>query len=175
MDYASCRSLPAMFFAEAARQGDRPFLWAKHGGAYQSQGWAETAAEVRRLAQSLVALGIDPGDRVALIGENRPEWVVADLAIMSAGAITVPAYVTNTVDDHRHIFGNSGARAVIVSTPALAARVLPAAELSPMVRAVVTIERPGIDTTVAIHDWAELIAQGGGGRRHRRAGRCAGP
>ncbi len=158
MDYANVRSLPAMFFAEAARQGDRPFLWAKRGGPYQSQSWAETAGQVRRLARSLVALGIEPGDRVALVSENRPEWVVADLAIMSAGAITVPAYVTNTVDDHRHILGNSGARAVIVSTAALAARVLPAAELSPMVRAVVTIEPPGVETKVAVHDWAELIA-----------------
>jgi long-chain acyl-CoA synthetase len=163
MDYASCRSLPAMFFAEAARQDDRPFLWAKRGGSYRSQSWAETAGQVRRLAQSLVALGIEPGDRVALVSENRPEWVVADLAIMSAGAITVPAYVTNTIDDHRHILGNSGARAVIVSTAALAARVIPAAELSPMVRAVVTIEPPGIETKVAIHDWAELTAADGGG------------
>ncbi|HEY1796769.1 MAG TPA: AMP-dependent synthetase/ligase [Stellaceae bacterium] len=161
MDYASCRSLPAMFFAEAARQGDRPFLWAKRGAPYRSQTWAETAGEVRRLAQGLIALGIERGDRVALVSENRPEWVVADLAIMAAGAITVPAYVTNTVDDHRHILGNSGARAAIVSTPALAARVLPAAELSPMVRAVVAIEPPGGEPKVPVHHWAELIAAGG--------------
>ncbi len=64
-----------------------------------------------RLARGLAALGIEPGDRVALVSENRPEWVIADLAIMSAGAVTVPAYVTNTVEDHRHILGNSGARA----------------------------------------------------------------
>ena len=75
-----------------------------------------------RLARGLVALGVEPGDRVALVSESRPEWVVADLAIMSIGAVTVPAYTTNTVEDHRHILGNSGARAAIVSTPALAAR-----------------------------------------------------
>jgi len=56
----------------------------------------------------LAALGIEPGDRVALVSENRPEWVVADLAIMSAGAVTVPAYVTNTVEDHRHILAIAG-------------------------------------------------------------------
>ena len=75
-----------------------------------------------------MSLGIEPGDRVALVAESRPEWVVADLAIMSIGAITVPAYTTNTVEDHRHVLGNSGARAAIVSTPALAARLMPAAE-----------------------------------------------
>src|SRR6185437_8827312 len=139
-------------------QGERPFLWAKRAGTYRSQSWAEAASQVNRLAQGLVALGIEPGDRVALVSENRPEWVIADLAIMSAGAITVPAYVTNTVDDHRHIFGNSGARAVIVSTAALAARVLPAAEQSPQVRAVVAIEGAG----PGMQDWAAVIALGDG-------------
>ena len=127
MDYDSCRSLPAMFFEQAARLGDKPFLWAKRGGRYQSLSWAEAAREVRRLARGLAALGIGRGERVALVAENRPEWVIADFAIMSAGAITVPAYVTNTVEDHRHVFATSGASAVIVSKPPLSARVLAAA------------------------------------------------
>src|SRR5690349_5963138 len=93
MDYDNCRSLPAMFFAEAARRGDAPFLWAKHEGEYRPQSWREAAEAVRRLAGALIGLGLGPGDRVALVAENRPEWVIADLAIMSAGGITVPAYV----------------------------------------------------------------------------------
>ncbi len=161
MDYASCRSLPAMFFAEAARRGDRPFMWAKAGGRYGAQSWREAADAVGRLARGLVALGIEGGDRVALVSENRPEWAIADLAIMSAGAITVPAYVTNTVDDHRHILGNSGARAVIVSTPALAERVIAAAEQSPMVRAIIAIEPCGTPTAVPVHGWADIMARGG--------------
>src|SRR5579872_47795 len=138
MDYASCRSLPAMFFARA--RGERPFLWAKRDGAYRPLSWAAAADTVRRLARGLIALGIEPGDRVVLVSENRPEWVVADLAVVAAGATTVPAYVTNTVDDHRHIFGNSGARAVIVSSSALAARALAAAAQVPSVRHVITID-----------------------------------
>src|SRR5436305_12107966 len=137
MDYASLRSLPAMFFGVARERAERPFLWAKRDGQYQSLSWAEAADQVSRLSRGLITLGLEPGDRVALVSENRPEWVVADLAIMSAGAVTVPAYVTNTVDDHRHIFGNSGARAVIVSTSALAARVIAAAELVPSVRSII--------------------------------------
>src|SRR5438128_6037198 len=140
MDYATCRSLPAMFFDTARQRADRPFLWAKRDERYRPQSWGEVEAAVRRLAHGLVAFGIEPGDRVALVSENRPEWVIADLAILSAGAITVPAYVTNTVDDHRHILGNSGARAVIVSTAALTARVVPAAEQVPSVQFVVAME-----------------------------------
>src|SRR6266851_4781516 len=119
MDYASCRSLPAMFFEVAQQRAARPFLWAKRDGKYHPLSWEEAADSVRRLARGLTALGIEPGDRVALVSENRPEWVIADLAIMAAGAVTVPAYVTNTVEDHRHILGNSGARAAIVSTATL--------------------------------------------------------
>ena len=161
MDYASCRSLPAMFFEVARGRGARPFLWAKAGGAYQPVSWSEAAHAVRGLAGGLVALGIQPGDRVALVAENRPEWVVADLAIMSAGAITVPAYVTNTVEDHRHILGNSGARAAIVSTAALAARVIPAAAQVPSVGAIVAIEE--VEESAAslpVHAWRDMLANG---------------
>src|SRR5579883_1108691 len=112
MDYDNCQSLPAMFFAHAARLGDKPFLWAKRDGRYRPTSWAEAARDARRLARGLVRLGIGRGDRVALVAENRPEWVIADFAIMSAGAITVPAYTTNTIEDFRHVFATSGAAAV---------------------------------------------------------------
>ncbi len=145
MDYATCRSLPAMFFEVARQRAARPFLWAKHHREYHKLSWAEAADAVMRLARGLAALGIEPGDRVALVSENRPEWVIADLAIMSAGAVTVPAYVTNTVEDHRHVLGNSGARAAIVSSAALAGRVIPAAAQVPSVRAVIAIEGGAIE------------------------------
>jgi long-chain acyl-CoA synthetase len=170
MDYATCRSLPAMFFEVAQRRGDRPFLWAKHDGTYRPLSWSEAAGQVMRLAGGLLSLGVAPGDRVALIAESRPEWAVADLAIMSIGAITVPAYTTNTLEDHRHILGNSGARAAIVSTPALAARLIPAAEQVASVRAVVAIEPPieppgraSSSSSLTVHFWDSLLADPGHG------------
>ena len=57
MDYDSCRSLPAMFFEIAGERGDKPFLWAKRDGKYESLSWAETARAINRLARGLVALG----------------------------------------------------------------------------------------------------------------------
>ena len=166
MDYASWRSLPAMFFEVARRGGARPFLWAKRNGKYRPLSWSDTAAAVTRLARGLAALGIAPGDRVALISENRPEWAVADLAIMSIGAVTVPAYVTNTVEDHRHVLGSSGAKAAIVSTAALAARLLPAAAQVPSVATVIAIEPPGEEAgttaaTLDLRSWEAVLAAGG--------------
>ena len=162
MDYDSCRSLPAMFFKQAHRLGDKPFLWAKHAGRYQAISWAAAARDVRRLALGLRSLGIGRGKRVGLVSENRPEWVIADLAIMSAGAITVPAYVTHTIDDHRYVLSNSGARAVIVSKPPLSARVLAAANQVSTIHTVVTIERAaGQASAVDIRSWDEMLARGG--------------
>jgi long-chain acyl-CoA synthetase len=161
MDYDSCRSLPSMFFDQAARLGDKPFLWAKRDGRYRSVNWAQAARDVRRLALGLRSLGIARGDRVGLVSENRPEWIIADLAIMTAGAITVPTYVTHTVEDHRHVFANSGARAVFVSKPALSARVLAAANQVDSVHTVMAIEpAAGQASAVDLLSWAEMLARG---------------
>src|SRR4029077_1308530 len=140
MDYRSCRNLVAMFLDEAARKGDRPFLWAKRDGTYRATSWRETAEAIHALARGLRLLGLKTGERVGLVSENRPEWMIADLGIMAAGGITVPAYTTNTIDDHRHILANSGARMVIVSTNALATRVLPAADQVTSIEHIITIE-----------------------------------
>jgi long-chain acyl-CoA synthetase len=157
IEYDNFRSLPAMFFAVAAERGDRPFLWAKQGGKYQPLTWAEAARAVNRLARGLIALGVEPGDRVALAAENRPEWAIADLAIMSAGAITVPAYTTNSVDDNRHIFGNSGARLVIASKPPVSERAAAAAEQVPSIQAAVVMEGPA---PAKAQLWEEVLALG---------------
>src|SRR5215472_13744943 len=161
MDYDNCRSLPAMFFEQADRLADKPFLWAKHAGRYQAISWAAAARDVRRLALGLRSLGIGRGERIGLVSENRPEWVIADLAIMSAGATTVPAYVTHTIDDHRHIFSNSGVRAVIVSKPPLSARVLAAANQVSTIHTVVAIEpAAGQASEVDVRSWEEVLKRG---------------
>ncbi len=162
MDYETCQSLPAMFFAAAARLGDRPFLWSKRDGAYRPISWNEAARQASALSRGLRALGIGRGDRVALVSENRPEWAIADFAIMAAGAITVPAYTTNTVEDHRHILSNSGAKLVIVSTAALTQRVLPAADQVTGIDNIVTMEMPtaGQLSHAEVHLWDEIVAWG---------------
>ncbi len=161
MNYNSYRSLPAMFFQQAERFGEKPFLWVKLGGSYQSVSWAAAAHNVRRVARGLRSLGIGSGERVGLVSENRPEWIIADLAIMSAGAITVPAYVTHSIEDHRHVFADSGARAVIVSKPALSARVLAAANQVDAVQTVIAIEPAmGQASAVDLLSWDEMMARG---------------
>jgi long-chain acyl-CoA synthetase len=152
-------NLVAMFFARAKAKGDAPFLWAKKQGEWQSMSWRETAAKVAGLSAALKTLGLAPGDRVMLVSENRPEWLICDLAIMAAGCVTVPAYVTNTERDHQHILDDSGSRAVIVSTQKLAKTLLPAAIRSNSCEHVIGMEPlPGGQTSnVCFHDWNALI------------------
>ena len=119
-------NLIALFVARAAEKGDAPFLWAKREGQWRSTSWTEAARQVASLAASLKRIGLEPGDRVALVSENRPEWLISDLAIMAAGCVTVPTYTTNTTPDHAHVLGNSGARAVIVSNQKLTKNLVPA-------------------------------------------------
>ncbi len=153
-------NLVTMFFTRARENGDRPFLWAKRDGAWQPLTWTEVARQVASIATALKGLGLEPGDRVALVSENRPEWCIADLAIMAAGCVTVPTYVTNTERDHAHILGDSGARAVIVSTAKLARTLVPAVLRSTHCNTVIGIEdiRIGQSGDVALLDWKKLLA-----------------
>ena len=163
MTYVDWQSLPAMFFEQADKRADRPFLWAKNDGTWQSIAWGETARRVKLLARGLRALGIGKGDRVVLVSENRPEWLIADLAVMTAGAITVPAFTTNTVADHRHILTHSGAKAAIVSSRQIAKRLLPAAAGASDLKTLISIEPLDLTQTQAFRtlSWAEAMELGG--------------
>ena len=153
-------NLVAMFFARAKAAGDKPFLWHKTSDGWVSQSWADAAKQVASLATALKAIGLQPGDRVMLVSENRPEWCISDLAIMAAGCVTVPTYITNTERDHTHILENSGARAVIVSTAKLAKPLLPAAIRSSEARIVIGIEDLRMAQTGSLdyYAWPKLIA-----------------
>src|SRR4051794_9048650 len=152
-------NLVALFLTRAAEKGDKPFLWAKRDGEWRSISWAEAARQVAALAAGLKRIGLQPGDRVALVSENRPEWLIADLGIMAAGCITVPTYTTNTTRDHAHVLGNSGAKAVIVSSQKLARNLMPAVFNSDECRHVIGMEDIRSGQTpdwITTHHWAEL-------------------
>jgi long-chain acyl-CoA synthetase len=156
-DFESAQNLVRLFLDRADERGERPFLVAKQGGKWQPLSWRESAEQVCLLAEALRQLGLEPGDRVVLVAENRPEWAIADLAIMAAGCITTPAYTTNTERDHLHILENSGAKAVIVSTAKLAQPLLPAVVRSGIAKDVIGIEpvRAG-QGAFACHAWSDL-------------------
>jgi long-chain acyl-CoA synthetase len=139
-DVAFDTNLLAMFQNHASREGDNPFLWHKVDGVYRPWSWRRVADESARLSRAFRQLGLEPGDRVVLVSENRPEWCVADLAVLGAGGITVPAYTTNTENDYDYILNHAGAKMVICSGRNLARRLIPAIKKAPCVKTLLFIE-----------------------------------
>lgn len=158
-DIENARSLVGLFLQRADEQGQKPFLTAKIDGQWRSTSYEEAARQVCLLAAHLTAMGLQPGDRVMLVSENRPEWCIADLAIMAAGCITTPAYTTNTERDHCHILQDSGARAVIVSNDRLAKPLFAAMTRAGKAEHVIAIDDiPASQAgTFDMHSWRDLI------------------
>ena len=165
-DYADWQNLPSMFFKQAEKYGDAPFLWTKDGETdeFVPTSWNDAADQVRALARSLYKIGVRPGDRVLLVSENRTEWGIADLAIMCVGALTVPAYTTNTERDHLHAIEDSGAGIAIISTKKLAQPFLHAALDSGRCRHAIMMEDWGQSFVgdITITRWEDMISQGRG-------------
>lgn len=108
-------TLPAVCLEAIARHNKTDAVSEKREGQWVHISAEEFVRRVRYVALGLGHLGIKAGDRVALISENRPEWSIADLAILSVGAVTVPLYTTQSVDQIRFILTDSGARALLIS------------------------------------------------------------
>ncbi len=110
-------TIPEMFqnLTQRFEKETRPVLMYKSDGSYKGITYPELRNKVEQFAFGLAALGVRSGDRVAIISENRPEWVISDLAIVSLGAIDVPIYPTMTAKQNEFIFNDAGVRFVIVS------------------------------------------------------------
>jgi long-chain acyl-CoA synthetase len=155
-------NLVTMFFTRAAEKGDAPFLWEKYAGRWRALSWSATAEAVARVAEALTELGLQRGDRVLLLSRNRREWCIADLGIMAAGGITVPAYVTGTPADQAHILADSGAKMAIVQLKQAGDLDLALGQ-SPDCRHVIMIEpsTPLPDGHVG-HNWSDLLSRQAG-------------
>ncbi|HUB14158.1 MAG TPA: long-chain fatty acid--CoA ligase [Acetobacteraceae bacterium] len=162
--YPTWPNLAAMMFGLARTWPEKPLLRAFRDGRWTSVTWGEFGRMAASCARALRAAGVAAGDRVVVVAENRPEYPIAETALMAIRAVPVPAYVTNTVADHAHILRDSGARAAIVSSPVLAGRLREAAPLAGGLDLLVVM-----DGSVAAADgpprmlaWSALVADTSG-------------
>lgn len=117
------RHLLRVMRESAARYPHRPALRVREHGSWREWTYAQFESDVLALGAALIELGLQPGDRVAIFSDNRPEWSIADFAIMAAGGVSVTIYATSTPAQARHILRDSGARFVVVGSSTQAARV----------------------------------------------------
>ena len=113
---ADSANLTETLFSRAAEEPDRTVFRRKEGTGWRDVSAREFGDEVARVAEGLVAAGIEPGDRVAIMSRTRYEWTVADYAIWAAGAVVVPIYETSSASQIEWIVGDSGAKAMFLES-----------------------------------------------------------
>ncbi len=110
-------SVPGIFLATARRLPDEVAARFKEGGVWRTLTWREMAERAEALAFGLAALGLEPGDRVSLLGDTTVDWVLCELAVHLNGAISVPIYPTHPAHEVRYVLEDSGARLLFVDRP----------------------------------------------------------
>ena len=163
LNFGEFNSVVKIFEQQSSIHKDKPYLWRKIEDQYKPLSWQEVRKQVEGFSSALKNIGILEGDRVIIVSENRPEWQIADLSIMTIGAISVPAYTTSTTSDYEYIIKHSGARCIIISSHELAKKVIPAVANSPQCNIVIKIEdnkkwdELNNDLPVSIQSWNALI------------------
>ena len=128
----------------AAKQyADRPALRHKRDGQWHDVSYAEVGEAVSEIGRGLIALGIEPGERVCILCNTRPEWTYCDFAISASGATVVPIYPTNSPDECEWVAGNSEARAVVCEDASQVAKIVAVRERLPNLHTVIVIDPAG--------------------------------
>ncbi|MFZ0451599.1 MAG: AMP-binding protein [Desulfatiglandaceae bacterium] len=111
---AAAANFPALFFQQVAAHGDRVALRKKEYGIWNRVSWNVYGEQVRTVAAGLIVLGLERGERVAILGDNRPEWVICHLAAMSAGFVTCGIYSTSAPEEVAYVVGHSESKILFV-------------------------------------------------------------
>jgi long-chain acyl-CoA synthetase len=144
----SANSLGRMVLDATERHGGTAIRFPR-GGSWHDWSFSELGNAVRELARGFAALGIEPGDRVALLGETRPEWTLADAALLAAGCVVVPVYHTNSPGECQYVVEHSGARAIVVEDAAQLEKIEAVRDQLPSLEHIVSMEDTGRTPTVA--------------------------
>ncbi len=165
---AVSESVPAAFFARATTHPRKVALRRKRLGLWEAITWEQYAEQARLVAHALMALGVEPGERVGLVGENRPEWLFADMGIQSTGAWTTGIYTTSSPEQVHYILDHAECRVFIVEGEEQLDKALEVRGRLPRLEHIVVMDPEGLRT---FHDpqvlmWDEFANLG---RAHRAA------
>ncbi|MFL6122367.1 AMP-dependent synthetase/ligase [Actinophytocola sp.] len=155
-------SLCARLLENARQRPDDVAVREKYRGVWREWTWAEYAERVASVAAGLRALGVGPGDRVAVHAENCPEWVVADLAVQGLGACTVGIYPTSPAAEVEYLLSHSAASVLIAEDEEQLDKALEVRDRLPLLRHVVVIDPrgvpDGVPTFASLEQHADLAA-----------------
>jgi long-chain acyl-CoA synthetase len=145
-------TLPESFETQARKYGARVFLKDKRDKVWTDHSWTEISDAAGKLRAGLAGLGVKPGDRVAILSDNCPEWIVVDQAVLGLGAVVVPLYTTSGLEETAHVINDSGAKVIAANGPEMIKKILG-----------LKSSMPAVTDLVAMHRGAEPEAASNGG------------
>ena len=151
----TARNLCDLFYGTVGTHDKPRHLLYKKDDEWRAFSSAEFRRAVEELSLGLRALGLEPGDRVAILAENRPEWAFADLATLAAAAVDVPVYATLTAPQVLYMLKDSEAGIVFVSTAAQAAKIAQVRAQAPALRHVIVMDEAGVPGTMSLAEVRE--------------------
>ena len=159
---AQFSTIPEMFQNVTAKFASetRPVMMVKVEGKYTGISYAELRKRVELFASGLASLGLRKGDRLSIISENRPEWVIADQAAAGLGAITVPVYPTMTAKQFEYIFNDAAISVAVVSNQFQLNKVLRIRDTVPTLRHIILMNERGEETGEDIFAFSSVVAMG---------------
>ena len=131
----------------AAEHAEHTAVRFKRGGAWHDVSYAELATIVQEIGLGLIDLGIEPGERVCILANTRPEWSYADLAATAAGAVVVPIYQTNSPEECLWVISDSGASAIVCEDEEQLAKIAAIRDQLPHLRTVIVIDGASSEET----------------------------
>ena len=153
-------NLAALFFDRVSKSAEKEAFRYLHTGRWVSATWQQTAERVEPLAAGLLELGIEPEQRIGIVSATRYEWILADLAVMCAGAATTTVYANTNVADTAYILADSGSRIVFAeNADQLAKLTARRAELPDVAKVVLFDGAADGDWVITLDDLAELGAK----------------
>ncbi len=147
------------FFETAKKRGDAPAYLVKQGGIWHATSWREYGVEVDQAARAMIALGFEPGQRVCILGFNRPEWVVFDLAAMAAGGVPAGIYTSCSPEEVKYIVHHSEAPLVLVENDEQWAKIAQVRDELPALTKVILMKGAKVDDDMVL-TWDAFMALG---------------
>ncbi len=172
---ALCRHLPDIVLQQSRERPDKGALWVTDQGCYRALSFQALWNRIQAMAIALSGLSVQRGDRVAILAQNRPEWVIADLAIMAIGGIVVPVYPTLSAEEIAFILNDCQVKAIFTEDAAQDQKIRAQAKELGSLQCVIRMEDgseaiPGIVS----HSFSELAAQGAHVDARQQAGFLSG-
>ncbi|MCU0594422.1 MAG: AMP-binding protein [Desulfobacterota bacterium] len=137
-------TLPHLFLDKVNRFGDRVALREKRLGVWKEISWHEYCRHVRHFCLGLIDLGLERGQHIAILGENVPQWLYADLAVQSAGGMGVGVYSTNPPAEARHVIGHSDSVFAVCGDQEQVDKVLEVKNQLPLLKRIIAIDMKGM-------------------------------